>query len=413
MFNNSSFTTSKLAEATSTLKLSQIQVQITQIWAITASSLGLKWNVFQLNAPTNDMSLILNKINGFYIYYRKLDADTPPVAPPLYNYTRLNLPISERPQQALETHMIANLERESQYEIKMTCYNLNGDLCAFSNTVTGLTLSSQPLDVLPSSKSVDLKKGESVSNVDQVVLLKSKQNELLFMILGIVLGVLTLLLVIFVGMCLLRHRQHKRLLAQLQNTSQKMTSSSCPTLIYEDSLRQQANTSHLAQHRLNLNYGNKLLDLNHHHNQPTTSGAGSICGNDSNSTNSQSMSTTTSSMTTPPALNSAQTNSELTSSAQMMSHVLMLNGNTVTSSAAPPIPVAPPPSIFNSANSNSTLNRMHINLNPLNTYLESSSSLGLANNNNTRYIINYYSFHGLKMYANTKMAKNWQKIFYL
>ena len=364
-------TTAKMVENVE-IKLSQIQVQITQIWAIAASSLGLKWNAFlleQQDASLNSVHLILSKINGFYVYYRKLNSsqsNNQQVNVPLYNYTRLNLPISGTNQKLIETHMIANLEPESTYEIKMTCYNLKGDLCSFSNAVTGLTLSvnstPQPTSEVISLNGINLTPStNNLNNIEQAVLLKTKQNEILFMVLGIVLGILILLLIIFVLMCLMRHRQHKRLLAQLQNTSQKLASSSCPTLIYEDSLRHQAATNHHSQTQQRLNL--------HHYNQ------NSLGGNDSNSTNSQSMSTTTSSMTTPPAMNSAQTNSDINNS-QQMSHVLLLNGNTISTSSippAPPIPNAPPPQIFPNTNT-STLNRMNINLNPLNSFLENATN---------------------------------------
>ena len=351
--------------STASLKLSQIQVQLTQIWAVSVSSLGLKWNTFLLEDRhhKDSASLITSKINGFYVYYRKLDKQHAThrqhnVA--LYNYTRLSLPLSSSPAQPLiDTHLIANLESDSQYEIKITCYNLNGDLCSFSNTVTGLTLSTDATSSVEtlSTKAVSAKGTAIVAAEPEPVLLKSKHSELLFMVLGAALGVLSLLLAAFALMCVLRHRQHRRLLAQLQNTSHKLASSSCPTLIYEDSLRQSsaAGNSHLLHHH-------------HHHLQmPANAAAQQRHYNDSNSTNSQSMSTTTSSMTTPPALHSAQTNSDMQQQQQQQSHVLLLNGSTV---AAPPIPNAPPPSILTTG-SGSTLGRsLNINLNPLNAFLE-------------------------------------------
>ena len=383
-------------------KLVQIQAQVTQIWAISSSSLGLKWSVFLPNKP-NSTSLIADKINGFYIYYRKIAAQSsasgsidasmrlPPV--PLYNYTRINLPLGTNEpnsaHQLIETQMIANLEPSSQYEIKVTCYNINGDLCSFSNAVTGLTLSptaSPPsaVHLNPNSKASSQNSTIPKQNADpaNVVYIKSKQNEILFTILGVVLGALTLLLLIFVIMCFIRNRQHTRLLAQLQNTSQKLTSSSCPTLIYEDSLRQN-NQNRLNAHHANLNYANKLLETNLFINNNNLNGANS--SNDSNSTNSQSMSTTTSSMTTPPALVSAQSNSDnlAGSSGITPSHILLLNGNTVSAASLalsagmppPPIPQVPPPSIYNGMpNAAGTLNRINISLNPLNGYLEASAN---------------------------------------
>lgn len=272
-------------------------------------------------------------------------------AVPIYNYTRINIPISQvesqheaanvRIQHAplIDTYIIANLAAASQYEIKMTCYNLNGDLCSFSTPVYGLTLAeTAPSSPSPQSSSAKeaaavaaavAARGQSTSSptpagVSSVPSGKSTTNEILFMILGVVLGALTLLLALFVIMCVVRHRQHSKLLAQLHNTSHKLTSSSCPTLIYEDSLRQAAAAAHAAsQHHLrhmlqqqqqqqqqHMSGGgyvsSKLIDTSNLFVQGgSSSGVGpSSSGNDSNSTNSQSMSTTTSSMTTPPALNS-------------------------------------------------------------------------------------------------------------
>ena len=95
------------------LKLSQIKVHITQIWAINSNSLGLKWQVFLPN-QVNKSDTLSSKINGFYIYYRRIasqmnensviEASNDPTSHlidpqsvpqvPLYNYTRINVPIS-------------------------------------------------------------------------------------------------------------------------------------------------------------------------------------------------------------------------------------------------------------------------------------------------------------------------------
>lgn len=301
----------------------------------------------------------MDSANGQEMLY-EAPANSNPV--PIYNYTRINIPIShidrtteqqnKKQQQQpgannmfiqhalIDTYIIANLVAATQYEIKMTCYNLNGDLCAFSPPIYGLTLSSSSSGLRNGGsgpKSTTSMLPANDHNHHQVLSTsssssQSKQNEILFMILGVVLGALTLLLALFVIMCVVRHRQHRKLLAQLHNTSHKLTSSSCPTLIYEDSLRQAAAAAHAAsqhahlrhmltqQHHLNsLNpqvvgtyASSKLIDTSNlfvpsssSSNGPS-SGTGSTSGNDSNSTNSQSMSTTTSSMTTPPALNSGK-----------------------------------------------------------------------------------------------------------
>ena len=335
----------------SDIKLNQIHMQITQIWPISGSSLGLRWQTY---IPNTNLTDFYNKINGFYVFYRKIDPKFEHHSSnvPLFNYTRINIPISaisspnNLNHQIIDTYIVANLDSSSHYELKMTCYNLNGDLCSFSNALNGLTQTE--------TQSITEK-----NNNSPVVYLKSKQNEILFMILGIVLGILTLLLVIFIVMCIIRQRQHKRLLAQLHNTSQKLTSSSCPTLIYEDSLRNQNNQSS----------NNQRANSQH---QNLTNYASNLFSNDSNSTNSQSMSTTASSITTPPIMGDSVT----------PSHVLMMNGNTV--SLQPPLPPnLPPPSI----NPNSTLSRININMNPMN-YIDNNN---LKSNNpalSPNYLIN-------------------------
>jgi hypothetical protein len=386
----STSSSSSSSKISTDLKLSQIKVQITQIWAISSSSLGLRWQMYLPNGQNlenKSTDSIISKLNGFYIYYRKIgdelnenkviEASNDPTSNlidpqsvptvPLFNYTRINVPISnsdnlKEQQQIVDTYIIANLDHASQYEIKMTCYNLNGDLCSFSNTLYGLTL-AQTTIISSITKSHVNQDATTLSSIQDSAN-KAKQNEILFMILGVVLGVLILLLVIFIGMCIVRQRQHKLLLAQLHNTSQKLTSSSCPTLIYEDSLRNQQNQQHRQLQNANLNYTAKLIEANLFAN--TT--------NDSNSTNSQSMSTTTSSMTTPPALISAQTNND--NNNMSPAHIVLLNGNTVTTTSGmhppPPIPQHPPPQISGSTNT-STMNRININLNPLNGYLDAMS----------------------------------------
>lgn len=350
-------------------KLSDVQMQITQIWAISSSSLGLKWDADVATQPpqprNKSNALIVQKINGFYIYYRKLGTgpvdSTTPI--PIFNYTRINVPVplvdvaQVQLQHLIDTYIIANLEPATYYEIKMTCYNLAGDLCSFSNSIHGLTLESDPVG--STLRAV-------IVNNDQQSPVKSTKHEFLLMGLGIVLGAFTLLLILFVATCVVRQTQHKKLLAQLHNTSQKLTSSSCPTLIYEDSLRQM--NQHRNQTQSSTATNHRVLNTNLFlHNS----------ANDSNSTNSQSMSTTTSSMTTP------QTN--VADNLQQSSHVLLLNGNTVSTASLsndsstsprahpPPIPQVPPPPICTNTSS-STLNRININLNPLNGYLDAAAN---------------------------------------
>lgn len=113
-----------------------------------------------------------------------------------------------------------------------------------SQSIYGITLNRNL-----KSKSINLNELPLGHLITQIVPTQAQtntttnQNEILFMILGVVLGILILLLVIFVIMCIIRHRQHKLLLTKLKSQSQKLhTGSSCPTLIYDDCLKQSNKT---------------------------------------------------------------------------------------------------------------------------------------------------------------------------
>ena len=348
--------------AVNELPLSRLKVQITQIWAIATSSLGLSWKIY---LPTNQVlnhTALAHKLNGFYIYYRRIGDNTNSVNPqavppmPIVNYTRIKVPVNNLNQMGgakslVDSYMIENLEQASVYEIKMSCYNLIGDLCAFSEPLYGITLTQ--------SDSMSKEYLGEPAEITPVILAspdKAKSNEILLAVLGTVLAVFSLVLVVFVVMCVVRHKEHKNLLAQLHNTSHKMTSSSCPTLIYEDSIRQNC--------QARSNYTAKLIEANIFGNSNTTNTT------DTNSSNSQSMSTTTSSMATPP----------LISDTAAPSHMLLMNGNTVAVGSGglpppPPIPQVPPPQIFNGKSDSATLNRININMNPLNGYLDTTAPM--------------------------------------
>lgn len=326
--------------------LSQVQVQLTQVWAIASSSLGLRWQLNTKLSPARKN--LTSELDGFYIYYRKIDEqfstvnadgqvsiDTQAIPDlPIVNYTRIKVPTTSS---LIDSYMIENLVEASVYEIKMSCYNLIGDLCAFSKPLYGITLKTK---ILAGDMDTQLASEPTSVVVESA---QASSNEILFAALGTILAILSLVLIVFVIMCVIRHQQHKRLLIQLQNTSQKMTSSSCPTLIYEDSLRQ--NCQQQRHHKVNM------------FNSQNSS-------QDSNSTNSQSMSTTTSSMITPPQ-------TECTPS-----HVLLMNGTTVQ--APPPIPQVPPPT---SGCYTDTMNKMNINLNPLLSANQENFYHTLSNNN--------------------------------
>ncbi len=335
------------------LNLSQLKVIITQVWAIASSSLGIRWRFsHQPVTKTNDNN---SNFDGFYIYFRHISnefvstdtegqvkintARIPPI--PINEYTRIKVPVNTRKTKSIiDSYMIENLVESSVYEIKMSCYNIIGDLCSFSEPIYGITL-SQASSQQTSIENTEITSDDPPQSVS--INTASANNHPLFITLGAVLAFLTLALGVFVVMCIIRHRQHKRLLAHIHNSSQKMTSSSCPTLIYEDSLRQncQPRKHHLLDSK---NFANSTQD--------------------SSSTNSQSMSTTASSMITPPhPIDKTAT----------PSHMLLMNGSTVQ---APPVPHLPPPNIYNSVILNPLSSCVDPNVPPLspNTRMKQQAS---------------------------------------
>ena len=257
---------------------------------------------------------------------------------PIENYQLIKIPNSQL--HLVDTYIITNLDSSSTYEIKMTFTGQNGKLvnCETSNTVYGLTLNkSQAQDIaaqLPQQFRTASPMGQMTTLSNQA----QKQNEILFMILGIILGVLSLLLGIFVMMCVIRHKQHKRLLIKL-NTSQKLNGgSSCPTLIYDDCLRnlnQNTNKSSAAA----VNSNNLLNDA--------LSGLTSTLNNNNNYVN---------------LLNSAQNSTTFNNT---QTTLLSTGGSSLQQ--PPPIPAVPPPHI------SSTLNRnINLSVNPIG-YLDANT----------------------------------------
>lgn len=69
----STTTTSGDESTNGDIKLADIQVQVSQIWAISSSSLGLKWDMFVPGNNNRTAAELAKHINGFYIYYRKVN----------------------------------------------------------------------------------------------------------------------------------------------------------------------------------------------------------------------------------------------------------------------------------------------------------------------------------------------------
>uniref|UniRef100_A0A3Q3AWP8 Cell adhesion associated, oncogene regulated n=1 Tax=Kryptolebias marmoratus TaxID=37003 RepID=A0A3Q3AWP8_KRYMA len=142
--------------------------------AISDTQIMLRWTY---NPSSNNNT----PIQGFYIYYRPTDSD---------NDSDYKKDVVEGVK---NWHMIAHLQPETSYDIKMQCYNGGGE-SEYSNVMICETR-GEPLSgrnaVSPSSP--------------------SSPGGLLYLIVGCVLVVMVLILLSFIAMCLWRNRQQSNM----------------------------------------------------------------------------------------------------------------------------------------------------------------------------------------------------------
>ncbi|XP_066115742.1 cell adhesion molecule-related/down-regulated by oncogenes isoform X1 [Saccopteryx bilineata] len=163
--------------------------------AVSDTQIVLKWTYIpSINNNT--------PIQGFYIYYRPTDSD---------NDSDYKRDIVEGSKQ---WHMIGHLQPETSYDIKMQCFNEGGE-SDFSNVMICETkvkrvpgASEYPVKDLstpPNSAGSGGNAGPATS--------PARSSDMLYLIVGCVLGVMVLILMVFIAMCLWKNRQ--------QNTVQK------------------------------------------------------------------------------------------------------------------------------------------------------------------------------------------------
>nr|XP_055161122.1 cell adhesion molecule-related/down-regulated by oncogenes isoform X2 [Nyctereutes procyonoides] len=163
--------------------------------AVSDTQIMLKWTYI----PSSNNN---TPIQGFYIYYRPTDSD---------NDSDYKRDVVEGSKQ---WHMIGHLQPETSYDIKMQCFNEGGE-SEFSNVMICETkvkrvpgASEYPVKDLstpPSSSGSGRNVGPATS--------PARSSDMLYLIVGCVLGVMVLILMVFIAMCLWKNRQ--------QNTIQK------------------------------------------------------------------------------------------------------------------------------------------------------------------------------------------------
>ncbi|XP_006775115.1 PREDICTED: cell adhesion molecule-related/down-regulated by oncogenes [Myotis davidii] len=163
--------------------------------AVSDTQIMLKWTYIpSINNNT--------PIQGFYIYYRPTDSD---------NDSDYKRDIVEGSKQ---WHTIGHLQPETSYDIKMQCFNEGGE-SEFSNVMICETkvkrvpgASEDPgrdLSTPPSALGGGGNVGPAAS--------PARSSDMLYLVVGCVLGVMVLILMVFIAMCLWKNRQ--------QNTTQK------------------------------------------------------------------------------------------------------------------------------------------------------------------------------------------------
>ncbi|XP_066566986.1 cell adhesion molecule-related/down-regulated by oncogenes isoform X2 [Amia ocellicauda] len=137
-------------------------------------------------------------IQGFYIYYRPTDSD---------NDSDYKRDVVEGSKQ---WHMIGQLQPETSYDIKMQCFNDGGE-SEYSNVMICETKARQPPGVPPlMGGGAVTPPGPGRGGAAGGTALQ-RGGDMLYLIVGSVLGVMVLILLGFIAMCLWRNRQQNSL----------------------------------------------------------------------------------------------------------------------------------------------------------------------------------------------------------
>ncbi|KAM8927633.1 cell adhesion molecule-related/down-regulated by oncogenes [Pelodytes ibericus] len=159
--------------------------------AVTDTQIMLKWTY----TPSNNNN---TPIQGFYIYYRPTDSDNDS------DYKRDIVAAGTK-----QKHFIRDLLPETSYDIKMQCYNERG-ASDFSNVMICETkakrnpgASEYPVLDLSTPPTFERGGGSSSSSSNSL----ARSGDMLYVIVGCVLGGMVLILMAFIAICLLKHRQ--------------------------------------------------------------------------------------------------------------------------------------------------------------------------------------------------------------
>ncbi|XP_066281555.1 cell adhesion molecule-related/down-regulated by oncogenes-like isoform X1 [Branchiostoma lanceolatum] len=168
---------------------------ITEILAVSPTTISVRWKYMAIdNVP----------IDGFYIYHRETDSDN-----------EKDFVQSVVNGVGVRNFRLEGLQPEVMYDIKMQCFNRAGS-SDYSNVMMKETLPITSLGTVPipvhdggdRGGPVDVNIYGGAPEKNSPVLSTRASSDMLYLILGVVLGVMVLVLIIFIAMCMWRAHHH-------------------------------------------------------------------------------------------------------------------------------------------------------------------------------------------------------------
>ncbi|OWF35977.1 brother of CDO-like isoform X2 [Mizuhopecten yessoensis] len=191
---------------------------------------------YGLNVRWKYMPVKTSQIEGFFLYYKPFSSQDE------YESVQMMEPTAR-------TYLLSPLQPNTEYSIKIQSFNAAGN-SDFSNVVVKRTLGGKGIMIFPpptgegnggqspTDPENPVKAAQPSSEVDGPIPTNTKSSsEMLYMILGIVLGVMMLFLIVFMFMCWWKQRQQRRMMDAMNDHMRVSKFQDSAQRIHVDSLR--------------------------------------------------------------------------------------------------------------------------------------------------------------------------------
>lgn len=178
---------------------------------------------YALNIRWNYHPVKTSPVEGFLLYYKPFEYTG--------DYKKEMLV-----QPSLRNYLLTDLHPGTEYSIQMKCFNSAGS-SDFSNSVVMKTLGVGLKPEFPFIPSTSKPPAERADEGSPTKSDSQANSEMLYMILGIVLGVMMLLLIVFMFMCWWKQRQQRRMMDAMNDAVLRNKFQDSSQRIYADSLR--------------------------------------------------------------------------------------------------------------------------------------------------------------------------------